>query len=455
MAMTPAIHTWRWRAGCIAALAAGLLAPAFGFANGAAAAGPPGVKVGPGIYLTDSSQADNSGSVSRSARRALRSDASPRVVGGASTTIAEWPWTAAITLNPASFSGSGLQRQFCGGSLVAPTLVITAAHCMFDFDHNSFTDAARYAAITGRTQLSSSEGQEIPFASYQFFTDAGGNPLFNPATLDFDVVLVQLASPSGASPILLAGPDEAATWERGRDAYVSGWGSTSAEGGRSDVLRAAQVGIIGDSTCGSPASYGGLFHAQFMVCAGRMAGGVDTCFGDSGGPLVVPILGGGFRLVGDTSFGPLGCGVPFLPGIYGRIADDPMRSALQNAALATAGANIVGAGAQPAPQTPPHTDILSGPPKKTSHKKARFTFLSSKDGSTFTCKLDNKAPVPCDSPVSFEAKKKGKHRLEVTATIFGITEPTPAHYKWKYSKNAKGGDHGGGGGGGGAPPPRP
>ena len=447
--MTPAINAARWRSGRRGAVAAIALALLLCLGSAADATAAP-VKVGPGIYLSDASETDRSGPISPAARRALHSDPSPRVVGGSSTTIANWPWMTAIAVSPSISPNGPLQRFFCGGTLVAPTLVITAAHCMFDAAHNTFTPANRYTAITGRTQLSfSSEGQEIPFAGYQFFTDASGNPLYSPASSDFDVVLVSLASPSSASPIQLAGPDEAATWERGRDAYVTGWGATSEGGGRTDVLQAAQIGIIGDSTCGASNSYGAAFHATFMVCAGRMAGRTDTCQGDSGGPLVVPLAAGGFRLVGDTSFG-LGCATPFFPGVYGRIAADPMRSALANAAIVAAGANIVGSGGQPGPQSAPQTEFVDGPPKKTSKKRVRFEFFSSKDGATFTCKLDKKAEVPCDSPVSFKAKHKGKHRLEVTATIFGITEPTPAAYKWKYTKNAAGGGgHPGGGGGGG------
>jgi hypothetical protein len=62
--------------------------------------------------------------------------------------------------------------------------------------------------------------------------------------------------------------------------------------------------------------------------------------------LVVPVAGGGFRLVGDTSFAN-GCGLPDTPGVYGRLADDPIRSALQEGVLRVAGVDIVGSNALP------------------------------------------------------------------------------------------------------------
>jgi Ca2+-binding RTX toxin-like protein len=93
-----------------------------------------------------------------------------------------------------------------------------------------------------------------------------------------------------------------------------------------------------------------------------MAGGQDTCQGDSGGPLVTPIGGGALRLIGDTSFG-LDCGTPNFPGVYGRVAEHPMCSALQEGIQTVAGVNVVGAGGcLGAPAPPPPSGPGAPPP---------------------------------------------------------------------------------------------
>jgi hypothetical protein len=102
--------------------------------------------------------------------------------------------------------------------------------------------------------------------------------------------------------------------------------------------------MISDSSCDD--YYGPILHPDVMVCAGRRAGGVDACSGDSGGPLVVPIAGGDFRLVGDTSFAE-GCARPGVPGVYGRLASDPIRGALANGIEAVAGDEVLGRNATP------------------------------------------------------------------------------------------------------------
>jgi Trypsin len=298
------------------------------------------VPVGAGIYIEKAPM----GSVNRSQVRDLREPrtAAPRIVGGTPTSIGQMPWQVAIAYAPGVAPGNGFDRQFCGGSLVSPTLVVTAAHCVFD-DDAGFLPPAAFSAISGRTQLSSTEGRESRLATYYAFTDAQGQPLYDPRNDAWDVVLLELAESARGSPIKIAGPDEGELWSTGRAAYVSGWGATATNGSYPDGLLSAEIAILRDRSCAS--TFGAGFDVATAFCAGTALGTRDTCVGDSGGPVVVPLASGAFRLAGDTSFGAPECG-SYNPGVYGRLAADPMRSALRNGALRATGQDIVGSGGQ-------------------------------------------------------------------------------------------------------------
>jgi hypothetical protein len=393
-----------------------------------AAATPERVKVGPNIYVQGvDSTADQAGALDF---EPPTQTGAGRIVGGGEATIADYPWQVGVAFNQAVAPGNnGFQRQFCGGTLVAPQIVITAAHCLYVSAVGGFpAPASVFTAITGRTTLSTSEGQEIDWTGYYYFTDSAGNPLFNPATYDYDAVFITLATPSGSPPIKVAGADEAATWAAGRRAWISGWGDTaSGANDFQDVLRAAQVQIVDDATCADPASYGADFHAELMVCAGVAGGGVDTCQGDSGGPLVVPVVGGAsrasgtWRLVGDTSWG-IGCAEAQFPGIYGRIAGGTaMGDALRQAIQSVTGEDVYGSGARPA--EPPGVTITKRPKDRTKTKggklkaKVKYRFESNDPGADFTCELDNKRPKRCNSPYK-KNLKKGRHEVSIVATNF-------------------------------------
>jgi hypothetical protein len=363
----------RWWIAAIVAISA--LAFSVPAASAGAEAVDPTTEVAPRVHIAPVSDPVKGEPAPTSQPEGKRMTNQTRIVGGGTTTITEWPWQVAITADPEFFSGNGFQRQFCGGSLVAPTIVVSAAHCFFDVfkgvPGHDFDPPDLFAAITGRTQLSSSAGQEIEVGTYFVFVDGSGDPLYNPNTNDWDVVFAQLASPSPSSnstPIQIAGADEAAFWAPGNEnAWATGWGTVSSGGSRSDTLREVNIDRIADSTCGSATSYGGDFHPETMVCAGEIAGGQDTCQGDSGGPLVTPIGGGVFRLIGDTSWG-IGCALANLPGVYGRVAEDPMCSALQEGIQGVAGVNVVGPGGclgtspgPPPPQPPPPDGGLPPP----------------------------------------------------------------------------------------------
>ena len=291
--------------------------------------------------------------------------------------------------------------------------------------------------------------------------DGSGNQLYNPDTSDWDVVFAQLASPSPSSnstPINIAGAGEASSWAPGdENTWATGWGTTTSGGASSDTLREVNIDRIADATCGSGMSYGGEFHPETMLCAGEILGGQDTCQGDSGGPLVTPIGGGTFRLIGDTSWG-IGCALPNLPGVYGRVAQDPLCSSLRNGIQTVAGADVVGAGGclagpsggagfvsptppgggTPADTLPPQVQITKGPKNKTKKRIATFEFTGSdtRAVASFQCSLDNAAFADCSSPFKVSVKT-GKHRFQVRAVDQAGNVGSPASDDWKRKKKKK------------------
>lgn len=361
------------------------------------------------------------------------------IVGGGPTTIAQWPWQVAIERPPDGVSATWY-RQFCGGSLVSPTAVVTAAHCVFDDDPavNSFQQPSDFSVLTGTTTLSKTDASgagETPASDVIYFVDVGGRPtpqsvtqpaagaqLYDPATSVWDVAIIELATaaPPPAAPIAIADSAERGLWDAGDTVYATGWGNRSPVGNDyPETLEGVDLAITADSTCAT--SYGSGFDPATMVCAAGP--GKDTCQGDSGGPLVAQAADGSWRLVGDTSFG-IGCANPAFSGVYGRVADSTMRPALEEGIAIAPG----GPGTPAVDRTPPKPKLGKEPKRRTTKRKAKFTFKAP-EAATFTCALDKAAPRACSSP--FKARVGyGKHRFTVTATD-AASNSASAGYKWK------------------------
>ena len=358
----------------------------------------------------------------------------PQIVGGTPTSISNFPWQVLSAWNDSIYQGNGYDRRWCGGSLVAPKVVITAAHCVYDVGGVAgWLPASELEVFTGRTTASSSQGQVIDVAEIYHFT-SGGVDLYNPVTLTWDVAVMELAGSSTSQTIQIAGPGEEAAWSGGRTAYASGWGDTaSGSGTGSNTLLYTPMSIIDDQTCAAN-HWGTYLIPEVMICAG--GGGHDTCQGDSGGPLVVPVEYGaskGYRLVGDTSFGSEVCGAE--PGVYGRLVTDPIRAAVQAAVIQISGVNPVGVGARPF--EPPTTQITKKPKKvvRTRKRKVRVTFkVAVSEPAGLLCSVDGAAGTLCASPVKFKAKR-GKHTLTVQAVdSLGVPDPTPSTVKFKVKR---------------------
>jgi hypothetical protein len=275
-----------------------------------------------------------------------------RIVGGNFTTNSKYPWQALVLIDGDAHPGESV--GVCGGTLIHPLIVMTAAHCLVE-DDGEFEENLEVFVLLGDTLfLEENELHEGVEAWKHDEYSPDGHPF---APYSNDIAFITLDFPSALPRIQIAGADERALWTPGREAFASGWGTTSEGGEISAILKEALLPIIDDGTCGQPEIYGAFgFDASLMVCAGYLAGGQDSCQGDSGGPLQSPIDGGGFRQTGIVSWG-LGCARPNRPGVYTRIAADPLLASIREGipfieeselfSPQYSGINVIGSGARP------------------------------------------------------------------------------------------------------------
>ncbi|MFF3872285.1 S1 family peptidase [Streptomyces sp. NPDC001978] len=213
------------------------------------------------------------------------------IVGGSTTTTTSYPFMMQIT--------DASQNQFCGGTLVTPKKVVTAAHCMV----GETTGSVR--VVGGRTYLNGTNGTVSRVSKIWI------NPGYTDANNGDDVAVLTLSTSMPYTTASYVSSSQTSVYAAGTTARILGWGTTSESGSSSNQLRTATVPIVSDSGCRS--SYGSDFVQSDMVCAGYSSGGVDTCQGDSGGPLLI-----GGVLAGITSWGE-GCAEAGYPGIYTRL----------------------------------------------------------------------------------------------------------------------------------------
>lgn len=238
----------------------------------------------------------------------LSSGAQSKIIGGTKANDAAYPWMAAVAR---SNDQSLFQRQFCGGSLIAPDWILTAAHCV----EGEVPEGLQI--LVNFTDLSDSSGAEIRGVKgiylHPSFRDTGGD-LYN------DVALILLDAPidiNTVTPIAVATSPYAVT--TGAGVRAIGWGDTKSSPRYPNELQEVDLSIASITSARKIYGVSNLDNRHLAA----IASGKDTCAGDSGGPLFDPdgaAAGLSPLLVGITSYG-LGCAKPDIPGIYTNVGN--------------------------------------------------------------------------------------------------------------------------------------
>ncbi len=229
---------------------------------------------------------------------------SARIVGGHEAEPGDWPWMAALVEGDVSSIYDG---HFCGGSLIHPRWVVTAAHCVRDERLGIDMAPEDIDVVLGVHNLKNDTGQRIKVRRII------SHPSYDDDLYDSDIALLELEEEASQQPVSLVPKGSVL---EGKEAIAMGWGNTDPDGFESpETLQQVSLPIVSDETCRE--AYGDELTDN-MVCAGYAEGGKDSCSGDSGGPLVV-CDGNIWYLSGIVSWGE-GCAEPGYYGVYAQVS---------------------------------------------------------------------------------------------------------------------------------------
>ena len=206
------------------------------------------------------------------------STTSAEVVGGELTSPGEFPGVGALMYD----MGGGPPQFGCTGTLIAPTVVLTAAHCLDPALVGGNVPGFTLALDTFATPTVVPGAMAIPHEQFDLeMLPPGG------FAETFDIGLVVLAQPiTEVAPIPMPRPTDAPALVAGLQMQIAGYGATDAQGNGGGVMFDATTAMISLDT------------TELQV--GMGAPQPQNCYGDSGGPGFATV-GGVRRVIGVVS----------------------------------------------------------------------------------------------------------------------------------------------------------
>lgn len=242
------------------------------------------------------------------------------IVNGKQIVNSDWAFMVAIGCSTDSTKNFCNQRkygvsvgmyasQFCAGSLISPTVVVTAAHCLHD--GNDVLTAADLVVGGGTMDLRAMTGPRVTTV-----VSIAEDPDYSQVTQTRDLAVLRLAKPLPDTSTISWLPTSALIGDT-PNVEIAGWGDLLPGGTAPVFAQSAQLSLYSREQC--IAELGGFFSPGVMLCGTAPAGTgwIDACRGDSGGPLTATV--NGLRLlVGAVSWGT-SC-AQGRPGVYTSIA---------------------------------------------------------------------------------------------------------------------------------------
>ncbi|KAL4434005.1 hypothetical protein ABPG75_000446 [Micractinium tetrahymenae] len=284
-------------------------------------------------------------------RSLLEGGVQAAIVGGTDATPNRYNWVVSLRID------DGGPSHMCGGSLIAPRVVLTAAHCFYNpaneaqlEDDNvifplAWVDAYRRNCAAGDTCQPYEQLQAVAVVIHRGFKSAGSDN-------SNDIALVLLDRPSSKPVIRLpAVLDDLPA--AGTLLTAVGWGKLTEGGANPTVLQEADLDLVAQADCTTQLG-AAEFKPAAMICAGTPSAGKDACQGDSGSPLFAKDAGGDASADlqwGIVSWGR-GCAAG-VPGVYTNVKNyrtwiDTMIQRMLAGPVPNVPAGTVAAGVPPA-----------------------------------------------------------------------------------------------------------
>lgn len=212
------------------------------------------------------------------------------------------PWVVSIWYAKTTDDDS---IQICTGSLIAPDVVLTAAHCVLS---------------TGYFHIQT-HADTLLKSDYKFHevNSAWKSPRYSAKRLINDFGLLKLTKPiEDIKPIPFATSSQLKASDALRSFKLYGWG-VNQDGEDANYLGTAN---LTNQASSATKLFKTAFNPKTMIAAGKYISKervyAGACNGDSGGPLV-GVLSGVETVVGVTSFGKTGCNFK-APSIFTKVA---------------------------------------------------------------------------------------------------------------------------------------